>query len=328
MERPHVAGAEALSAHRLTSESEPVDDIREEDVELHEQGVHRQHHPTLPGPRRQEVEVDRHEAERAKENVGIDFKEIQHFNIIEQSPRFEVYSKSSIVSEQQEQRHGHARILGDECAQSHPLHLHPQSIDQHQTCPDIDDVLCDGDGHGEACVLHAHIPSAEGIEREHGWRSPDTDIEIGRSQVKDFGLRMQEEQGPLLDGHLQHKDGDGHHQSHRHGPYSQLGDGCEVAAPQGLRGHTAGTHSEESEYPIQDIEYHRADGDGADIHGATHMPDNGHVDQSEQRHGNIRDDRRQGKPHDLSVYPTHRVILPFCRFRPYPRASARGYCPV
>ena len=52
--------------------------------------------------------------------------------------------------------------------------------------------------------------------------------------MKDFGLGMQEEQGPLLDGHLKHKDGDGHHQPHRHGPYSQLGDGCEVAAPQGL----------------------------------------------------------------------------------------------
>ena len=92
-----------FTAQSLTCESETVEKIREEDIELHQECVDSQDEITLSCPSRQEEEIDSNKTYRAQENVGIHFEEIQHFNNFKQPFQRKVFAQTTIVFEQQSQ---------------------------------------------------------------------------------------------------------------------------------------------------------------------------------------------------------------------------------
>ena len=61
-----------------------------------------------------------------------------------------------------------------------------------------------------------------------------------------------------------------------------------------LGGHTARTHTQKGENPVNDIEQHATHCDGANVGGITQVADDRHVHQSQQGDGDVRHDRRQG----------------------------------
>ena len=67
----------------------------------------------------------------------------------------------------------------------------------------------------------------------------------------------------------------------------QAHDVGQIATSERLRGHSTRTHTQKAEYPIYHIEYHRTDSYRTYIHGIAHVPHYGHIDKSEQGHGDV-----------------------------------------
>ena len=119
------------------------------------------------------------------------------------------------------------------------------------------------------------------------------------------GLYQQESR--LTDGHLK---GD-EHRCHRHadayGAEQDANHLGQIAPPQCLRGHAAAAHTQETEYPVDDVKQHSAHGDGADVGRCAEVSHDGHVDEAEQGHGDVGHDGRQGNLQDLAVSGLHEI---------------------
>ena len=57
----------------------------------------------------------------------------------------------------------------------------------------------------------------------------------------------------------------------------------------GLRSEAAGAHAEEPEVPVDEVEYLGSDGNSSQVVG-TEMPDDGHINHAQKRHGDVGDD--------------------------------------
>ena len=76
-----------------------------------------------------------------------------------------------------------------------------------------------------------------------------------------------------------------------------------------LASHSAGTHPQKAEYPVDDVEQHATHGNSAYVGGRTQMADDGYINQAEQRHGDVRYNGRQGYLQYLSVSGLHLYYL-------------------
>ena len=118
-------------------------------------------------------------------------------------------------------------------------------------------------------------------------RPPDAHRDIGIGQGENGVARRDD--GKRRPGHrpadYHHDDSQGHR--HQHG----AGEGgphlIGVTRPQGLGGEPRGSHAQEAETEIEDVEDQGADGDGADVVGARQVADDGGIDQAEERYRNI-----------------------------------------
>ena len=74
-----------------------------------------------------------------------------------------------------------------------------------------------------------------------------------------------------------------------------------IARPARLRGRAGGAHAQTVEQVVDEIEQHRADGNGADVIRLGQVPHHGGIHRAQQGHGNIgEDDRRSHRP-DLAM---------------------------
>ena len=60
-----------------------------------------------------------------------------------------------------------------------------------------------------------------------------------------------------------------------------------ISPSQSLRSHSAGSHSQKSEKPVDDIEEHRPYGNGSDVSRIADMPDDSDINQTQKRYRDI-----------------------------------------
>ena len=198
----HVAeGAAVLCAPVAASQclagiGEAVHDIREEQVELHEQRIDGQDGGALPRPGSGEIQVDGHQAQCAQEDVAVDTEECCKRRAATagrsgrggavQAQRFPV------IAPQQCPGNKEAGILRHQRADGNALDAPSQPVDQTERGHDVDHVLQYADKHGQTGVLHADEPSRQAVELQHGRGAPHHDVIIRDGQRSDVGRRRYE----------------------------------------------------------------------------------------------------------------------------------------
>lgn len=76
---------------------------------------------------------------------------------------------------------------------------------------------------------------------------------------------MDEKESALPDRRLQQDEAERHRQSYAYRTYQQTYNFRQIPFAECLRGHSTGTHAQETENPVDDVEQHSAYGNGADI---------------------------------------------------------------
>ena len=117
-------------------------------------------------------------------------------------------------------------------------------------------------------------------------------MEIKRCHLSDFVRGMDEKKGSLLDRRLQQDEAECDCHAYAHRTQQQVDYLRQIPLAECLRGHSAGTHPQKAEYPVDDIEQHATHGNSAYVGGRTQMADDGYINQAEQRHGDVRYDGR------------------------------------
>ena len=195
---------------------------------------------------------------------------------------------------QQAQRHDEAGILGNDRARGHTLKFQAAPNHEREARSYVYHVLHDGYEHGRAGVLHADEPPDEPVETEHGGGAPHAYMEITGRQRGNVGRGLYQGEHNRKQRAAQEQQHKGHAKGYRERAGQKERHLRQVATAQGLRRHAAGAHAQESEYPVDKVENHRPHGNGADIDGIAHVAHDGHIDQPEQRHGDVGHYRRQG----------------------------------
>ena len=177
--------------------------------------------------------------------------------------------------------------MGYDRSERHTFYRHTADKDQQQRGYDVHHILCQRYHHRNARVLHTDKPARKSVESEHCRGSPDTDITVSSCQFHDIRFRRHRPESaayqPFLENEEQHSyphpDTQRAHQEPQH--LSQ------ISPSQSLRSHSAGSHSQESEKPVDDIEEHRPYGNGSDVSRIADMPDDGDIHQTQKRYRDI-----------------------------------------
>ena len=184
---------------------------------------------------------------------------------------------------------------------------------------DVDQVDDDGDVHWEARVLHTDVPSLESEQRDGGRGRPDACEKIFGRIAHRVRRAVHHHQRQPAGWTLQDQQRHRCRQRDRKSPYQNGGDFAEIVRAVGLCRQAAGSHSQESQVPVYEVENGRPDGDSADQRVVAEVTDDGHVDHAQQRDRDVGDDVRNGQREDFTVH-TAKVRL-FCilsaAFRPF-----------
>ena len=131
---------------------------------------------------------------------------------------------------------------------------------------------------------------------------------ILRGQEQRIGCRPHEGEGQPPYGVLRRQDEQCDAQRHTERAQQRVDHARRISTAQSLRGESAGAHSQEAEEPVEDIEHHGAHRNGTDISGIADVAHNGHIDESQQRHRDVRHDRGYRQPQYLSVARRHQKL--------------------
>ncbi len=280
--RPEVA-----SAQGFTGIGEAVHHVGEEQKQLHEHGVDGKHGGSLARSSRGEVEIDGHKKQCAQEYVAVDTEETAHGAPCKQSVGTEIPAQSTVASRKENRGNRQSGILRNHRSQGNSFHFHPQQAHKGETHNDVCHVLHYGGKHGYARVLHTDEPSRQSVERQHGRCTPDADAEICGHRRSHIRRGTDQEEHHAEQRPLQHHQRKGQRQCYSNRPDKQTGGFGEVAPTESLRHSAARAHAQKAEYPVNEVEYHCANGYRAHIYHTAQMPCYGHVDHAEQRNGDV-----------------------------------------
>ena len=190
-------------------------------------------------------------------------------------------------------RHHRPTPLGNECAKGHAFNLHLKTEHQHQRGHDINDVLRYRHHHWRTSVLHADEPAGHHIKTQHGRCTPYTYIKICAHKGCHFRRRTHQPQRQPPQRHLQYQHASGNHQGKAECPAT-------YSTPKGERNscaillcaillsrHAAGSHPQESHQPVHHVEDHRSYGDSTNHRLVADVTNDGQIDKSQQRYGDI-----------------------------------------
>ena len=202
-------------------------------------------------------------------------------------------AQTSVTDYQKHEGCEQTGILGYERAESHTVDLHSAGIYQTQTRHDVDHILHNGDEHRYACVLHTYEPARHTVKAQHGGSTPYAYAEIDADECgyvwRGTDNRKGETQERTAEQYYHNSDGKTHRERAQQQPHHLR----QVAPSERLGGHTARAHTQESEYPVYHIEYHGTHRYRPYIHRVAHVPYNGDIDKTEQRHCYIGDNGRE-----------------------------------
>lgn len=173
VQRPPVACADEPSRERLGRLRETVGHVGEEGEQLQQDGVDGQQCPILHAGRcAGEEGVDGYDAERADDDVAVDDQKAPDRPHVEDRRPVDARDELPIVGDDQHGGQRHAEILGDDRAVTDAGDAHPAAEGEEPRTADMDDVLQNGDPHGDAGVLHPDEPAVEAEEHDAAWVRP------------------------------------------------------------------------------------------------------------------------------------------------------------
>ena len=300
-QRHRVAGADEASRERLGRIGEAVVHVGEEREELEQQGVHGQQLLVAqPGRRSGEEGVDRHDAERAQDDVAVDDEVgLQRAEVDDLRPVDELHDVA-VFGHKQHRGQRHAAPLGDDrgVGDADDAHIHAEG--EPQAAEAVDDIHRDGRAHGEEGVLHARVPAVEAEEQDAGRHGPDACVEVFAGHL----AAVHRPQRQLAHGILQQHHQDAHDSGHGEGAPQHVGAFAEVSGAERLGRQSACAHADERAVPVDEVEDRDADGQRADrgCRIAAPVSGDGGRDDAHQRHGDVRDDVRK---RDAQYFPVH-----------------------
>ena len=191
-----------------------------------------------------------------------------------------ILAQPAIVKPIEHACHQESPPLGDDRAERHALYRHPANKDEYQGGNDVHHILRQRHHHRDTGVLHTDKPACESIESEHGRRSPDTDIAVSAGQFHDIRFRRHRPQSAADNPSLQDKEQESYPYADAQRSNQEPQHFGKVSPAQSLRSHSAGSHPQEAKQPVDDVEEHRAHGDGSDISRITDMAHDGNIHQT------------------------------------------------
>lgn len=198
-----------------------------------------------------------------------------------------ILAQPAIVEPIEHACHQESPPLGDDRSECNTFYRHPADEDEHQRGYDVHHILRERYHHRNTGILHTDIPARESIESEHGGGSPDADIAVSASQFHDIRIRRHRPQSASDDPFLKDKEQESYPHANTQGADQESHHLGKVSPSQCLRGHSAGSHPQKSEEPVDDIEEHRANGNGSDIRRIADMSDDGDIHQTQKRYRDI-----------------------------------------
>ena len=296
-----VGCADVAARQGFARVGKAVHDVREKGEQLHQQRVHGQDDVAVGRAGGGEKHRHCHDAGRSDEDVAVDAEEPFHGRMFKEARLPRMFPQQAVSALPEDAGREQPGILGDERAQGNAGHFHAEDEYEKQARGDVHHVLHDGHIHGNPRILHADEPPREAVRSQDGRCAPDADMEIERGHFPYFRAGVDEGEGCPSDGVLQNQEQGGH--CHGHGERAEQDAHAlrKVALAIGLRGQPPGSHAEEAEHPVNHVEKHASHGDGPDVGRVAQMACDGHVCQSQQRHGDVGHDGRQGNAEYLFV---------------------------
>ena len=190
------------------------------------------------------------------------------------------------TSTQEENAQDKACVVGQHGSEGHSEDVPFQHNYEKQRQSNVDAVQGYGYPHGCLRVLHAYEPPFDGVEPQGGWCRPDAHEEVGQCEAQHIAAALKDIGYSQRYGPLQRYEQHGYGEGDGTGANQYLHGLVPSFGAESLGGEAAGAHAQESEVPVDEVEYLCADGYGAYV-VARQMSHNGHVHHAEQRHGDV-----------------------------------------
>ena len=198
-----------------------------------------------------------------------------------------ILAQPAIIKPIEHACHQESPPLSDDRSECHALYRHPANKDEHQGGNDVHHILCQRHHHRDAGILHTDKPAGESIESEYRRCSPDADIAVSAGQLHHIRFRRHRPQSASDEPSLKDKEQESYPHANAQGTNQESHHLRQVSPAQSLRSHSARSHPQESEQPVDDIEEHRAHGNGSDIRCIADMSDDGDIYQTQKRYRDI-----------------------------------------
>ena len=302
VQRPPVACADEPSRERLGRLRETVGHVGEEGEQLQQDGVDGQQCPILHAGRcAGEEGVDGYDAERADDDVAVDDQKAPDRSHVEDCRPVDARDELPIVGHDQHGGQRHAEILGDDRAVTDAGDAHPAAEGEEPRTADMDDVLQNGDPHGDAGVLHPDEPAVEAEEHDARRYGPDAGVEV-------FGDQFVAVHGPdrrLAERVLQQQDQCAQYGRDEQRARQRGGAFAVVLRAVGLRRQSARAHAQEGAVPVDEVEDRNADGQRSDRArgvAAAQIAGDHRAGDAHDGDGDVGNDVRKREPQDFPIH--------------------------
>ena len=297
-----VPGADIAPDQRFGRECEAVHHVRKEREELHQQRIDRKHHIAHTRRCGRKESIDYDDTGRAQENIAVDAEKPQHRPHIETRTKVDISDETAVIDQPQRRSGSQAAVLRHDRTPCDARDPPVQAVDEPEPERDVQQVDDDRNVHRETRILHADKPTLEREERQRSGRGPQPHIEIlGRLAHR---LRStvhhpeSEVPHPVTGNEQQQRNGKRNaYRTDEHRAHF-----AEIARTVGLRHEPAGSHAQEGEIPVDEVEDGHADGHRADQRIDPQVTDDGHIDHAHQRHGNVRNNIGNRQCENLPVH--------------------------
>ena len=197
--------------------------------------------------------------------------------------------------------HNTAEVLGDDRAVTDAGDAHPAAEGEEPRTADMDDVLQNGDPHGDAGVLHPDEPAVEAEEHDARRYGPDAGVEV-------FGDQFVAVHGPdrrLAERVLQQQDQCAQYGRDEQRARQRSGAFAVVLRAVGLRRQSARAHAQEGAVPVDEVEDRNADGQRSDRArgvAAAQIAGDHRAGDAHDGDGNVGNDVRKREPQDFPIH--------------------------
>ena len=195
----------------------------------------------------------------------------------------------------------HAEVLGDDRAVTDAGDAHPAAEGEEPRTADMDDVLQNGDPHGDAGVLHPDEPAVEAEEHDARRYGPDAGVEV-------FGDQFVAVHGPdrrLAERVLQQQDQCAQYGRDEQRARQRGGAFAVVLRAVGLRRQSARAHAQEGAVPVDEVEDRNADGQRSDRArgvAAAQIAGDHRAGDAHDGDGDVGNDVRKREPQDFPIH--------------------------